>query len=82
MISKIREMLRDPAEIKLFEPRCGDGARERAVGFLKRPCTFVVSDDLKVKTTASVTATTSSVEYPQEMQNVHNVRFNDLREQL
>ncbi|KAL2336066.1 hypothetical protein Fmac_010512 [Flemingia macrophylla] len=59
-ISKIRDMLRDPAEMKLFEPRCCDGARERAIGFMKRPCTFVVSDDLEVKTIANGTTTTTN----------------------
>ncbi|KAL2336053.1 hypothetical protein Fmac_010499 [Flemingia macrophylla] len=34
-ISKIRDMLQDPAQMKLFEPRCCDGARERAIGFMK-----------------------------------------------
>ncbi|KAL2336061.1 hypothetical protein Fmac_010507 [Flemingia macrophylla] len=86
-ISKIRNMLRDPEEMKLFEPRCCDidGARERAIGFMKRPCIFVVSDDLKVKTTANgrttttnattsatnaTTNTTSSIQYlRQQIQN-------------
>nr|KYP77122.1 hypothetical protein KK1_021393 [Cajanus cajan] len=78
MISTKRDMLRDPAEMKLFEPRCCDGARERAVGFVKRPCTFVVSDDLEVKTTRNaIEETTTSITYLREMENL---RLDDLEE--
>ncbi|KAL2625515.1 hypothetical protein AAZV13_07G057700 [Glycine max] len=75
MISKKKEMLEYPAKLKLFEPRCYDGAREAAVGFMKRPCLFVVSDDLKVRQLT----TTSSIQY---MQELGNVKFDDLKEHM
>ncbi|XP_028239493.1 uncharacterized protein LOC114418385 isoform X1 [Glycine soja] len=75
MISKKKEMLQYPAKLKLFEPRCYDGAREAAVGFMKRPCLFVVSDDLKVRQLT----TTSSIQY---MQELGNVKFDDLKEHM
>ena len=68
-------MLQYPTKLKLFEPRCYDGAREAAVGFMKRPCLFVVSDDLKVRQLT----TTSSIQY---MQVLGNVKFDDLKEHM
>ncbi|RZC19375.1 hypothetical protein D0Y65_006272 [Glycine soja] len=75
MISKKKEMLQYPTKLKLFEPRCYDGAREAIVGFMKRPCLFVVSDDLKVRQLT----TTSSIQY---MQELGNVKFIDLKEHM
>ncbi|KAL2336044.1 hypothetical protein Fmac_010490 [Flemingia macrophylla] len=95
-ISKIRDMLRDPAEMKLFEPRCCDGARERAIGFMKRPCTFVVSDDLEVKTIANgttsttnattsatnaTTSTTSSIEYLHQQIEDRQIEHQQIQDQ-
>ncbi|XP_020220347.2 uncharacterized protein LOC109803260 [Cajanus cajan] len=75
MISKRKDMVQDPKEVKLFEPRCRDGARELAVGFMKRPCLFVVRDDLQV---IPIT-TTSSILY---LQQLENIQLNDLEEHL
>nr|KYP77117.1 hypothetical protein KK1_021388 [Cajanus cajan] len=75
MISKRKDMVQDPKEVKLFEPRCCDGARELAVGFMKRPCLFVVRDDLQV---IPIT-TTSSILY---LQQLENIQLNDLEEHL
>ena len=76
MISKKNDMLQYPAKkLKLFEPRCSDGAKEAGVGFMKRPCLFVVSDDLKVRQLT----TTSSIQY---MQELGNVKFDDLKEHM
>lgn len=76
MISKKNDMLQYPAKkLKLFEPRCSDGAKEAGVGFMKRPCLFVVSDDLKVRQLT----TTSSIQY---MQELGNVKFDDLNEHM
>ena len=75
MISKINDMLQYPAKkLKLFEPRCSDGAKEAGVGFMKRPCLFVVMDDLKV----IPMTTTSSIEYLQKLEE--NVELDDLVE--
>nr|KYP77209.1 hypothetical protein KK1_021488 [Cajanus cajan] len=73
MISKVKNLLRDPADTKLFEPRCFDGAREPAVGFMKRPCLFIVKDDLQV---IPIT-TTSSITH---LQQLENVQLDDLEE--
>ncbi|KAG5111088.1 hypothetical protein JHK82_040311 [Glycine max] len=75
MISKKKEMLQYPTKLKLFEPRCYDGAREADVGFMKRSCLFVVSDDLKVRQLT----TTSSI---QDMQELGNVKFDDVKEHM
>ncbi|KAL5160908.1 hypothetical protein HKD37_07G018304 [Glycine soja] len=76
MISKINDMLQYPAKkLKLFEPRCSDGAKEAGVGFMKRPCLFVVMDDLKV----IPMTTTSSIEYLQKLEE-ENVELDDLVE--
>ncbi|KAG2404734.1 uncharacterized protein HKW66_Vig0243810 [Vigna angularis] len=61
-ISKNQDVLQDPVAMKIFEPRCSDGARGPAVGFMKRPCIFVVRDDLQV----SPMTTTSSISFVQE----------------
>ncbi|RDY01253.1 hypothetical protein CR513_15446, partial [Mucuna pruriens] len=73
MISKREDKVQGPAEMKLFDPRCSVGARESGVGFMKRPCLFVVTDDLKV----IPMTTNSSIEYLQELKNV---RPSDLEE--
>ncbi|RDY01254.1 hypothetical protein CR513_15445, partial [Mucuna pruriens] len=73
MISKREDKVQGPTEMKLFDPRCSVGARESGVGFMKRPCLFVVTDDLKV----IPMATNSSIEYLQELKNV---RPSDLEE--
>ncbi|XP_027907090.1 uncharacterized protein LOC114166540 [Vigna unguiculata] len=57
MISKKRDMLQQPKDIKLLDPRSSDRARKDGVGFMKRPCLFVVNDDLTVlpmTTTSSI----------------------------
>jgi len=46
MISKKHHMLQEPKDIKLLDPRSSDRAKKDGVGFMKRPCLFVVSDDL------------------------------------
>lgn len=73
MISKRKDMLRDPTKVKHYDPRSCDGAREPAVGFMKRPCLFIVSDDLEVIPMTN----DSSVSY---LQQLGNVRLNDLEE--
>ncbi|XP_027908104.1 uncharacterized protein LOC114167268 [Vigna unguiculata] len=73
MISKKKEMLRDPKKVKLFDPRSSDGAREAGVGFMKRPCLFLVTDDLEMK---PMTAS-SSISYLKEL-GIENL--NDLEE--
>ena len=73
MISKRKDMLRDPKKVKLVDPRSCDGAREAAVGFMKRPCLFIVRDDLEV----IPMTTASSISYLQQLQNV---KLNDLEE--
>ncbi|XP_027905996.1 uncharacterized protein LOC114165613 [Vigna unguiculata] len=73
MISNRKDMLRDPKKVKLFDPRSIDGAREAGVGFMKRPCLFVVSDDLKV----IPMTTASSILYLKEL---GNGKLNDLEE--
>ncbi|XP_014515317.1 uncharacterized protein LOC106773141 [Vigna radiata var. radiata] len=73
MISKRKELLRDPKKVKLFDPRSSDGAREAPVGFMKRPCLFVVSDDLEVKPMTSA----SSISHLKEL---GIVKLNDLEE--
>ncbi|KAG4937121.1 hypothetical protein JHK82_051339 [Glycine max] len=60
MISKKKDMLKDPKDIKLLDPRSSDGARKSDVGFMKRPCLFVVSDNLEVK----AMTTSSSIPCP------------------
>jgi len=73
MISKRKDMLRDPTKVKLFDPRSSNGAREPVVGFMKRPCLFIVSDDLEV----IPMTTDSSISY---LQQLGNVKLNDLEE--
>jgi len=74
VISKNPDMLQDPVAMKLFEPRCSDGAREPAVGFMKRPCVFVVRDDLQV----TPITTNSSISFVQEL----HVPLDDFDEHL
>ena len=59
MISKKKDMLKDPKDIKLLDPR-SSRARKSDVGFMKRPCLFVVSDNLEVK----AMTTSSSIPCP------------------
>ncbi|XP_027351309.1 uncharacterized protein LOC113862421 [Abrus precatorius] len=74
MISKRQDMIQDPVAMKLFDPRSSDGAREHAVGFVRRPCLFVVWDDLKVTPMTS----TSSISFLQKL----NVPLDDFEEHL
>jgi len=74
MISKKKDMLQTAKELKLFDPRCSDGAKEPGVGFVKRPCLFVVKDDLEV----IQMTTTSSIEYLRD----EKVKVGDLEEHL
>ncbi|RDX67236.1 hypothetical protein CR513_53914, partial [Mucuna pruriens] len=74
MISKKKDGVRNPEAMKIFDPRCFDGPRERAVGFVKRPCLFIVWDDLHVTTMT----TSSSISLLQKL----NVPFDDLEEHL
>ncbi|RDX61644.1 hypothetical protein CR513_60109, partial [Mucuna pruriens] len=74
MISKNKDTVQDPVAMKLFEPRCCDGTREHAVGFMKRPCLFVVRDDLQV----TPMTTTSSISFVHEL----NVPLDDFEEHL
>ncbi|KAL2625534.1 hypothetical protein GLYMA_07G064900v4 [Glycine max] len=76
MISKKKDMLQTAKELKLFDPRCSDGAKEPGVGFVKRPCLFVVMDDLEVKQMT----TTSSIEYLNNLGD--DVKLGDLEEHL
>ncbi|RDX68588.1 hypothetical protein CR513_52397, partial [Mucuna pruriens] len=69
-----KKMQSDPTTMKNFEPRCFDGARESAVGFVKRPCLFIVWDDLHVTTMT----TSSSISLLQKL----NVPFDDFEEHL
>ncbi|ESW12425.1 hypothetical protein PHAVU_008G111300 [Phaseolus vulgaris] len=84
VISKNKDMLRDPVDMKIFEPRCSDGAREPAVGFMKRPCIFVVRDDLQV----TPMTTNSSISFVQELHlplddfEEHSVEIKNSREAL
>jgi len=59
--------------VKLVDPRSSDGAREAAVGFMERPCLFIVRDDLEV----IPMTTASSISCLQQLQNV---KLNDLEE--
>ncbi|KAG4922370.1 hypothetical protein JHK86_051183 [Glycine max] len=60
MISTKKDMLKDPKDIKLLDPRSSDGVRKSDVGFMKRPCLFVISDNLEVK----AMTTSSSIPCP------------------
>ncbi|CAJ1950252.1 unnamed protein product [Sphenostylis stenocarpa] len=74
MISKKQDMLQNPKAIKLLDPRSSDGVRKHEVGFMKRPCLFVMSDDLKVLPMT----TTSSIPGP----FMKGVPLDDLKEHL
>ncbi|XP_020210146.2 uncharacterized protein LOC109795131 [Cajanus cajan] len=77
-ISKKKEMLRDPPqEMKLFDPRSsvvGSDVHQK-YEFMKRPCLFVVTDDLKV---IPIT-TASSFPYPKEL---GNFKLDDVEEHM
>ncbi|XP_027906540.1 uncharacterized protein LOC114166083 isoform X1 [Vigna unguiculata] len=48
VISKKRDMLQDSKDIKMLDPRSSDRKNKDGVGFMKRPCLFVVWDNLKL----------------------------------
>ncbi|XP_022641692.1 uncharacterized protein LOC106773137 [Vigna radiata var. radiata] len=49
MISKKHDMLEQPKDIKMLDPRSSDRKKKDGVGFMKRPCLFVVQDNLELK---------------------------------
>ncbi|KAF7845418.1 uncharacterized protein G2W53_002323 [Senna tora] len=59
---------------KIFDPRSGDGRRENAVGFVRRPSVFVVTDDLHVTPFTSA----SSISFLEKL----NVPLDDLEEHV
>jgi len=69
MISIKHDMLKEPKEIILLDPRSSGG-----VGFIKRPCLFVVSDDLELSQMTN-TGSTSCI-------FMNNHSFTDLEEHL
>ncbi|XP_014516124.1 uncharacterized protein LOC106773876 [Vigna radiata var. radiata] len=48
MISKKHDMLQQPKDIKMLDPRSSDRKKRDGVGFMKRPCLFLVWDNLKL----------------------------------
>ncbi|KAI4354629.1 hypothetical protein L6164_003478 [Bauhinia variegata] len=46
VISRRRHLIKNPEAMKLFDPRSPDGTK--AIGFVKRPAVFAVSDDLRI----------------------------------
>ncbi|XP_027906286.1 uncharacterized protein LOC114165874 [Vigna unguiculata] len=75
MISKKRDMLQQPKEIELLDPRSSYRDRKDGVGFMKRPCLFVVWDNLKLSP-----LTTTSL--PISFSDSDNVVSTDLEEHL
>ncbi|XP_057458751.1 uncharacterized protein LOC130749412 [Lotus japonicus] len=74
VISKKKNLIHNPEDMKLFEPRSPDGTREFAEGFVRRPSLFVVWDDLQVTHLAK----TSSISFLQKL----NVPLDDLEEHV
>ncbi|WVZ16377.1 hypothetical protein V8G54_009359 [Vigna mungo] len=75
MISKKRDMLQQPKDIKMLDPRSSDRKRKDGVGFMKRPCLFVVWDNLKLSP-----LTTTSL--PDSLPDSDNALSTDLEEHL
>ena len=74
MISKKHDMLQEPKDIKLLDPRSSNGARKDGVGFIKRSCLFTVSDDLELLQMTNICSTSCKF--------MDNHLFTDLEEHL
>ena len=66
MISNKKDKLQQPKDIELLDPRSSYRARKDVVGFMKRPCLFIVWDNLKLSplTTTSLPCSFSDSENP------------------
>ncbi|ESW07135.1 hypothetical protein PHAVU_010G104400 [Phaseolus vulgaris] len=74
MISRKHDMLKEPKDIKLLDPRSLNGARKGGVGFINRSCLFVVSDDLELSQMTNISSTSCKF--------MDNHPFTDLEEHL
>ncbi|XP_014492425.1 uncharacterized protein LOC106754870 isoform X1 [Vigna radiata var. radiata] len=75
MISKKQDMVQQPKDIKMLDPRSSDRKKSDGVGFMKRPCLFVVWDDLKL-------SPLTSTSLPISFSGSDNLLSTDLEEHL
>ncbi|KAG2380645.1 uncharacterized protein HKW66_Vig0248430 [Vigna angularis] len=75
MISKKHDMLQQPKDIKMLDPRSSDRKKKDGVGFMKRPCLFVVWDNLQL-------SPLTSISLPISFRDSDNLLSTDLEEHL
>ncbi|BAT97999.1 hypothetical protein VIGAN_09159900 [Vigna angularis var. angularis] len=82
MISKKHDMLQQPKDIEMLDPRSSDRKKKDGVGFMKRPCLFLVSDNLKLSPLTTTSLPDSLHNLSDPLHDSNNLLSTGLEEHL